>query len=119
MALTAMPSAMTASTARPLDPSANNSVIEYYISASDQQGASRTWPAPAIPAADQVGPPMQSVNALFQVDDTTYTGTQPIYKLIMTEIERGRVGEHSGNQLPTRAQLADERHLHQHGYRRH
>src|SRR5215216_5148582 len=55
-----------------IGPFGNNSVIEYYIAASDQNGNSRTWPAPAIPAPDQIGPSMQVVNALFQVDDTIY-----------------------------------------------
>ena len=71
-----------------IPPQANNTVIEWYIQASDLEGHSRTWPAPAIAAADGVGPSGQVVNALFQVDDTVYAGPQPLYKLIMTEAER-------------------------------
>jgi hypothetical protein len=71
-----------------LPPQPNNAVIEFYIRAVDAQGQERTWPAPAIAAADGAGPTGQVVNALLQVDDTPYTGTQPLYKIIMTESER-------------------------------
>jgi hypothetical protein len=77
-------------------PIPNNSVVEYYISAIDQQGASRTWPAAAIPAFDQVGPPTNAANALFQVDDAVYAGSQPLYKLIMTEAERAELAQIPG-----------------------
>lgn len=71
---------------------ANNSVIEYYIQSADALGASRTWPAPAIPSADTgAGPTGQVANALYQVDNTAYTGSQPIYKMIMTEAERAQL----------------------------
>lgn len=71
---------------------ANGSVIEYYIQSTDALGASRTWPAPAIASADTgAGPTGQVANALFQVDNTAYTGTQPLYKMIMTEAERAQL----------------------------
>jgi hypothetical protein len=69
----------------------NASVIEWYIAASDQAGNTRTWPAAAIPAEDQSGAPSQSANALYQVDDSNYTGSQPIYRFIMTEPERNEL----------------------------
>ena len=71
---------------------ANNSVVEFYIQSSDQLGATRTWPAPALASADDgSGPTGQVVNALYQVDDSTYSGAQPLYKMIMTENERAEL----------------------------
>jgi hypothetical protein len=58
----------------------DKTVVELYVEARDSAGRSRTWPAPAM--AD--GTPRQAANALYQVDDTVYTGKQPLYRLIMT-----------------------------------
>ena len=78
----------------------DSTIIEFYIEASDGVGYSRTWPAPSF--ID--GEPEQVTNALYQVDnsfngDVTWVpGRQPIYYLIMTEMERGRleyIGTHS------------------------
>ncbi len=69
----------------------NNAVVEFYVTAGDALGNTRTWPAPAIAAADGGGPIGQVVNALLQVDDTAYTGIQPLYKIIMTESERAEL----------------------------
>lgn len=72
----------------------NNTVVEFYVSATDPQGLLRTWPAPAIASADGgVGPAGQVANALYQVDDTAYnpTNNQPLYKLVMTENERAEL----------------------------
>ena len=68
---------------------ANNAVIEFYVSATDVGGRTRTWPAPAIAALDGAGPTGQVVNALFQIDDAIYapTNAQPMFKLIMTANE--------------------------------
>lgn len=74
-----------------LPPQANNTVVEIYVTASDTLGHLRTWPAPALPAADGAGPSGQVANVLFQVDDTVYAGSQPLYKLIMTETERAEL----------------------------
>jgi len=72
---------------------ANNTVIEFYMTAADAQGRTRVWPAPAIAAVDGAGPTGQVANALLQVDDTAYnpTNNQPLYKLIMTEAERAEL----------------------------
>jgi hypothetical protein len=87
----------------------NNTVIEFYLEASDAQGNSRTWPAPAIAALDGGGPTGQVVNALLQVDDSpqnVFGGTssaQPVYKIIMTEAERAELASipgQSSNQGP-------------------
>jgi hypothetical protein len=85
---------------------ANNVVIEFYVEASDAQSNTRTWPAAAL---DENGNPGQFANALYQVDDNpvnTYGGTasfQPVYKVIMTEIEREElrvIPSQSNNQGP-------------------
>jgi hypothetical protein len=78
----------------------DGTIIEFYIEAGDAVGYSRTWPAPSL--VD--GTPEQVTNALYQVDNTFdgyaswQPGRQPIYYLIMTEMERGRleyIGTHS------------------------
>ncbi len=63
-----------------IPPLAENTIVEYYVSASDGT-KSRTWPAPT----DQLG--TQGANLLYQVDNSVYTGTQPLMKLIMTQAE--------------------------------
>ncbi len=73
----------TVLTARP-----DGAVIEFYIEAEDGQGNVRTWPAAAAQADGSFA---QTANALLQVDDTVYTGRQPLYKIIMTEAERAEL----------------------------
>lgn len=69
-----------------LPPQANNAIIEFYVTATDQDGLPRTWPAPAI---DTDGTPLgQAANALYQVDDSDYAGTFPLFKVIMKEANR-------------------------------
>lgn len=63
----------------------NETVVEFYIMATDSASNSRTWPAPVL---DEFGNPAQAANAIYQVDDSAYTGTQPFYRIIMTEAER-------------------------------
>jgi hypothetical protein len=71
----------------------DDTIIEFYVEAQDAASNSRTWPAPSI--VD--GVPEQVTNALYQVDnafdgDVSWRpGRQPIYYLIMTEMERGRL----------------------------
>lgn len=66
-----------------IPPQANNAIVEYYVSATDGV-KTRTWPA-----ATNLG--VQGANLLYQVDDTVYTGTQPLFKLIMTANERAEL----------------------------
>jgi len=71
----------------------DGTVMEFYVEARDAAFSSRTWPAPSI--VD--GVPEQVTNALYQVnnsfdgDVSWQPGRQPIYYLIMTEAERGRL----------------------------
>ncbi len=60
-------------------------VFEFYVAAEDGAGQVRTWPAAA---SMEDGSTAQSANALYQVDDSFYSGSQPVYRLIMTELER-------------------------------
>src|SRR6185295_6108368 len=64
-----------------LNPMPNDTLIEFYILAIDAQNNARTWPAPAREAADLGGGTLgQAANALFQVDDSTYSSPAPLYK---------------------------------------
>jgi hypothetical protein len=59
------------------------SVVEFFLQARDAQGNVRTYPS--------VIPPVNSprtANLLYQVDTGNYSGAQPAYRLIMTELER-------------------------------
>ena len=76
----------------------DGSIVEFYVEARDPGGRTRTWPAPSM--VD--GTPQQVTNALYQVDSSFQPawapGDQPIYYIIMTEMERGRlayIGSHS------------------------
>ena len=72
---------------------ADASVVEFFVEASDSLTNTRTWPK----VCDVDGTPQQVANLLYQVDDsfaadTAWTaGKQPIYHIIMTEDERGRI----------------------------
>jgi len=78
----------------------DGTIIEFYLEGIDAGFKSRTWPAPSIVdgSAEQV------TNLLYQVDDSFepywVPGKQPVYYLIMTEAERGRlayIGSHSAD----------------------
>lgn len=92
-----------------LGPQPDGAVVEFYVEAVDAEGQVRTWPAPSL--VD--GQPQQVTNALYRVDaafnpDTYWTiGGEPLYYLVMTEMERGRLaylGDHS-NDAYSRAQM--------------
>ena len=67
-----------------IPPHADSTVVEFYVSATDGTNT-RTWPGPS----DEFG--AQGANALYQVDDATFSGEQPLFKLIMTEAERAEL----------------------------
>lgn len=66
----------------------NDSIVEFYLTATDALGNSRSWPAPVVAAADGTGPIGQAANALYQVDDSEHRGAAPLYKFILSAIER-------------------------------
>lgn len=87
---------------------ANNAIVEFYVRATDSAGNARTWPAPAIESLDNVGPSGQVANALYQVDDTEYTGNQPLYKIVMTADELAQltsIGNNVGSSANSDAQM--------------
>ncbi|MEY2409869.1 MAG: hypothetical protein QOF48_2539 [Verrucomicrobiota bacterium] len=69
----------------------NGTILEFYVQASDGI-STRTWPAPAVD-----GVILQSANALLQVDDSVYAGSQPIVRLVLTETERAALDANSAN----------------------
>ncbi|MHC4494634.1 MAG: lamin tail domain-containing protein, partial [Planctomycetota bacterium] len=78
-------------------------IIEFYVEASDAGANRRTWPSPSI--VD--GTPEQVTNALYQVNDSANAGNfwtpgrQPVYYVIMTEADKGRlldIGDREGGE---------------------
>lgn len=68
-------------------------IVEFYFTASDDSGHTRTWPAPGF---DENGLPLaqgNSANCLYQVDDGTYAGAQPYYKIIMHAADRQELAD--------------------------
>lgn len=69
----------------------SGTVVEFFVGASDAGAHTRTWPAPTQPTGQQL------TNLLYQVDDTYdptavwAPGSQPIYRLIMTDAERAEL----------------------------
>ena len=72
-----------------IPPQPNDTVVEFYLEATDAGGQKRLWPAPAVETNGVILGPV--ANALYQVDDTLYTGPFPLYKLILTEAERAQL----------------------------
>ena len=88
----------------------DGTVVEFFLEAADAVTNQRTWPAPSI--ID--GRWQQVTNALYQVnssfgEDVQWTpGKQPIYYLIMTEADKGRlldIGDPEGNEYNSDAQV--------------
>ncbi len=71
-----------------LPPQANGTIVEFYVSAVDAGAHTRTWPAPAINSA---GTPGQFANCLYQVDEATYPGAMPLYKVIMRAADKAEL----------------------------
>jgi hypothetical protein len=57
----------------------SGTIVEFYFTATDGT-LTRTWPAPA---RDYTGALVQRCNCLYQVDDTSYAGAMPIYRMVM------------------------------------
>lgn len=85
-------------------------IVEFYIEAIDNKSNQRTWPLPSM----MDGVPEQVTNALYLVDDSFTAdeywapGSQPIYYLIMTEMDKGRlldIGDREGNEHNSDAQV--------------
>ncbi|MDB5304598.1 MAG: hypothetical protein JWM97_2147, partial [Phycisphaerales bacterium] len=61
-----------------IPPQANNAIVQYYLTAKDAGNHARQWPS----ASGASG-----ASLLAQVDNTVYTGSQPLFKVIMTQNE--------------------------------
>jgi hypothetical protein len=64
----------------------NGAVIEFYLQAQDLEGHLRTYPN-FIPPTNS----LRTANLLYQVDNGVYNGSQPVYRIIMTEMERAEL----------------------------
>lgn len=62
----------------------DGAIIEYYIEAIDAGGRIRTWPAAARQSDSSLA---QTCNALLQVDDEAYAGSQSFVRFVMTGTE--------------------------------
>jgi hypothetical protein len=86
----------------------NGKIIEFFVKAQDAGANSRTWP----PASLIDGTPEQVKNVLYQVNGSFdpnadwVAGARPIFYLIMTEMERGRLADIGDEQAGDN----DERH---------
>lgn len=65
---------------------ANATVVEFYLQAQDREGNLRNYPAVIAPTDST-----RTANLLYQVDYGTYTGAQPLYRMVMTEVERAEL----------------------------
>ena len=72
---------------------ANGTIVEFYFTASDG-GLTRTWPAPA---RDYTAALVQTQNCLYQVENTTYAGAQPMYRMVMRAVDRTELSNISTN----------------------
>ena len=63
-------------------PQAQDTVVEFYLRATNASGHERFWPAWVQPENAPLA------NLLYQVDDRVYDSAQPFYRLIMTGSER-------------------------------
>jgi hypothetical protein len=72
-------------------------IVEFYFTATDNTSHTRAWPAPAF---DENGLPLtqdNSANCFYQVDDATYAGAQPYYKIIMHAADRQELADINAN----------------------
>ena len=87
---------------------ANGIIIEFFVKAQDSGANTRTWPPPSL----MDGTPKQVTNVLYQVNGSFdpnadwIAGARPIFYLIMTEMERGRLADIGNEQAGDN----DERH---------
>jgi len=88
----------------------DGTIVEFFIEATDAVGNLRTLPAPSL----MEGRWQQVTNAFYQVNDSFdgdvhwTPGSQPIYYLIMTETDKGRlldIGDREGGEHNSDAQI--------------
>lgn len=69
-----------------IPPQANHTAVEFFITATDASGQTRVYPNYIPPQNSN-----RTANLLYQVDDGGSAGTQPIYRIIMTDAERAEL----------------------------
>jgi hypothetical protein len=74
-----------------IPPQANGTIVEFYVEAVDASNKTNSWPRPAVDT-DGVTSLGHAANALYQVDTSPYTGTAPLYRIIMTPSEYTELG---------------------------
>mgnify|MGYP001302208197 CR=1 FL=1 len=62
---------------------ANGQVVEFYLSATDHQGKTRTWPSPT-PDCPKL---------LYQVDNQIVAPGRPVHRIVLTRNERDELAE--------------------------
>ena len=77
-----------------IPPQANLAIVEFYVEAVDDSNQTNTWPRPAVntDGVTVMDRAAFSVNALYQVDNTAYTGVAPLHKIILTPAENTELG---------------------------
>ena len=88
----------------------NGAIVEFYVEATDSAGQTRTWPAPSLVEGES----RQVTNALYRVDASLdplaywKIGSQPLYYVVMTEMERAHlalIGSRSNGEEDTDAAM--------------
>ena len=88
----------------------DGTIIEFYVQATDAGANSSTWPPPS----DVDGTPQQVTNLLYQVDDSFdpegdwVPGSQPVYYIIMTEVERAELSDIGDSDLDDQSGFTSE-----------
>ena len=67
---------------------ANGAIVEFYFDAKDGANHTRYWPAPQL---DESFNTVQTQNCLYQVDDTVYSGAEPIYRMVMKPADKAEL----------------------------
>ena len=81
---------------------ADGAIVEFYIEAVDATNRTRFWPAPQKNDAATV----QTQNCLYQVDNATYSGAEPYYKMVMRAVDRTELADiNAGNGAFTNARF--------------
>ncbi len=75
---------------------ANGAIVEFYFEALDGTGHTRFWPAPAL---DENLNPTQAQNCLYQVDDTVFAGSTPLYRLVMKPADWAEINQINQGQI--------------------
>ncbi len=68
----------------------NGAIVEFYVQASDAAANTRTWPkiAQDYNTGTSTYFASQAANCLYQVDNTTFGGAMPIYRMVMKAADK-------------------------------